>query len=184
VEMKNILFTKQVKLLTLALTGMLIVSVSALVYYSLSATATITTATTDVWFMEGADASEAGVSLSPDNTTVTLTDLRAYPNATYTYTDPIKVRNNSTGSSYNIRLRPVSLSGNNTEFVFVNFTLQSSPTLRSLNYTCNGASWTTPSTTSWISIPASTEWSITIETKAKDSAASASVTIEIAVDVE
>jgi len=183
VEMKNILFRKPVKLLTLTLTGMLIVSVSALVYYSLSMTSTVTTATTDVWFVLGADNAIAGVSLSPDNTTATLSNLKAYPNATFTYTDPLKVRNNSTTTSCNIRLRPVSLSGNDTEFIFVNFTMQSSPT-RSLNYTCDGSSWSTPSTTSWISIPTSTEWSITIETKAKDGAALASVTIEIAIDVE
>jgi len=35
-----------------------------------------------------------------------------------------------------------------------------------------------------VSIPASTEWSVTVETRAKDSAASASVDIEIAVDVQ
>jgi len=182
-EIRKILFRKEMKLVTLLLTAMLIASASATVYYSLSMTSTITTATTDVWFKVGADATAAGVSLSPDNTTATLTNLKAYPNATFTYTDPIKVRNNNTGTAYLIRLRPVSLSGNDTEFVFVNFTLQGS-SLLSLNYTCDGSSWTTPSTTSWLSIPASTEWSITIETKAKDSAASASVTIEIAVDVE
>jgi len=182
-EIRKLLFRKEMKLVTLLLTSLLIATASAAVYYSLGMTSTITTATTDVWFKAGADATAAGVSLNPDNTTATLTDLKAYPNATYTYTDPIRVRNDGS-VAYLIRLRPVSLSGNDTEFVFVNFTLQSTPTLRALNYTCDGTSWTIPSTTSQISIPASTEWSITIETKAKDSALSASVTIEIAVDVE
>lgn len=176
-------FGKSTKMLVLTLMSILIISATAAVYYSLSATSTITTATTDVWFVLGEDNTTAGVSLSPDNTTATLTGLKAYPNATFTYTDPLKVRNNHTSTSFDIRLRPMSLSGNDTEFVFVNFTLQGS-SLRALNYTCSGSSWTIPSTTSWITIPASTEWSITIETKAKDSAASASVTIEIAVDVQ
>ena len=176
-------FSKSAKMLVLTLMSILIISATAAVYYSLSATSTITTATTDVWFVLGEDNTTAGVSLSPDNTTATLTGLKAYPNATFTYTDPLKVRNNHTSTSFDIRLRPMSLSGNDTEFVFVNFTLQGS-SLLALNYTCSGSSWTIPSTTSWITIPASTEWSITIETKAKDSAASASVTIEIAVDVQ
>ena len=176
-------FSKSAKMLVLTLMSILIISATAAVYYSLSATSTITTATTDVWFVLGEDNTTAGVSLSPDNTTATLTGLKAYPNATFTYTDPLKVRNNHTSTSFDIRLRPMSLSGNDTEFVFVNFTLQGS-SLRALNYTCSGSSWTIPSTTSWITIPASTEWSITIETKAKDSAASASVTIEIAVDLQ
>ena len=177
------IFSKSAKMLVLTLMSILIISATAAVYYSLSTTSTITTATTDVWFVLGEDNVTAGVSLSPDNTTATLTGLKAYPNATFTYTDPLKVRNNHTSASFDIRLRPFSLSGNDTEFVFVNFTLQGS-SLRALNYTCSGSSWTIPSTTSWITIPASTEWSITIETKAKDSAASASVTIEIAVDVQ
>jgi hypothetical protein len=183
VDIRKKLNKKPIKLLALLLTSMLIATTSALVYYSLSMTSTVAIAGTDVWFVLGADNGTAGVSLSPDKTVATLTSLKAYPNATFTYTDPLKVRNNNTGTSYNIRLRPVSLSGNNTEFVFVNFTLQGT-SLRSLNYTCDGSSWSIPSTTNWIQIPASTEWSITIETKAKDSAASASVTIQIAVDVE
>ena len=177
------IFSKSAKMLVLTLMSILIISATAAVYYSLSTTSTITTATTDVWFVLGEDNATAGVSLNPDNTTATLTGLKAYPNATFTYTDPLKVRNNHTSTSFDIRLRPISLSGNDTEFIFVNFTLQGS-SLRALNYTCSGGSWTIPSTTSWITIPASTEWSITIETKAKDSAASASVTIEIAVDVQ
>jgi len=191
VDIRKKLNKKPIKLLALLLTSMLIATTSALVYYSLNMTSTITIATTDVWFVKGLDNVTAGVSLSPDNTSATLTGLKAYPNASYTYTDPIRVRNNGTAAR-NIRLTPVSLSGNNTEFVYVKFLLrngisETSPTLASLNYTCSGSSWTIPSATGWVSIPATnpdTQWAITVITKAKDSAASASVTIEIAVDVE
>jgi len=190
-EIRKILFRKELKLLTLLLTSMLIASASAAVYYSLSMQSTITTATTSVWFEKGVDNATAGVDLNPQKTVATLTGLKAYPNASYTYTDPVRVRNNGS-VAYEIRLTPVSLSGNDTEFVFVKFLLrngtsESSPTLASLNYTCSGSSWSIPSATGWVSIPATnpdTEWAITVITKAKDNAASASVTIEIAVDVQ
>jgi len=190
-EIRKLVSRKEVKLVTLLITSLLIATVSAQVYYSLSMQSTITTATTSVWFEKGVDNATAGVNLNPQKTVATLTGLKAYPNATYTYTDPVRVRNNGS-VAYNIRLTPVSLSGNDTEFVFVKFLLrngtsESSPTLASLNYTCSGSSWTIPSATGWVSIPATnpdTEWAITVITKAKDNAASTSVTIEIAVDVE
>ena len=188
---KEKLNKKPLKLLALLLTSMLIATTSALVYYSLSMTSKVAIAATDVWFVLGADNVTAGVELSPDNTSATLTDLRAYPNASYTYVDPLRVRNNGS-ADYNIRLSHVSLSGNDTEFVYVRFLLregniETSATLASLNYTCTGTSWNVEPSANWVSIPAAdpdTEWSITVITKAKDNAASASVTIEIAVDVE
>jgi hypothetical protein len=188
--LKGLPFKKSAKFLTLLLTSMLIASVSAAVFYSLSMTSTITTATANVWFVKGVDNATAGVNLSPDNTTATLTDLKAYPNASFTYVDPIRVRNNDTGTSYNIRLSPVSLSGNDTEFVFVKFMLRNgtsddNATLATLWYNCSGSDWTIPSATSWVSITASTEWAITVETRAVDSASTgASVDIEITVDVQ
>jgi hypothetical protein len=190
-EIRKVLFRKEMKLVTLLLTSLLIATTSAAVYYSLSMQSTITTATTSVWFEEGVDNATAGVSLNPQKTVATLTGLKAYPNATYTYTDPVRVRNNGS-VAYDIRLTPVSLSGNDTEFVFVKFLLrngtsESSPTLASLNYTCDGSSWTIPNATGWVSIPADepdTEWAITVITMAKDNAASASVIIEIALDVQ
>jgi len=190
-EIRKLVSRKEMKLVTLLITSLIIATVSAQVYYSLSMQSTITTATTSVWFEKGVDNSTAGVNLNPQKTVATLTGLKAYPNASYTYTDPVRVRNNGS-VAYNIRLTPVSLSGNDTEFVYVKFLLrngtsESSPTLASLNYTCSGGTWSIPSATGWVSIPATnpdTEWAITVITKAKDNAASASVTIEIAVDVE
>jgi len=193
VKLKGLPIKKSAKFVILLMTSLMIASVSAAVYYSLSMTSTIGIAATDVWFVEGVDNQTAGVSLSPDNTSAILTNLKAYPNASFTYTDPLRVRNNGS-SAYDIRLRPVSLSGNDTEFVYVKFmlrngTTEDNATLATLEYTCNGTDWTIPSATSWVqSIPVTepdTEWAITVETKAKDSAdGSATVTIEIAVDVQ
>jgi hypothetical protein len=151
-------------------------------------TSTITTATTDVWFVLGADNGTAGVSLSPQSTSATLDQLKAYPNATFTYIDPIRVRNNGSIAQL-IRLRHIDLSGNGTEFDYIKFQIRNGTTetdaiQRTLNYICTGSGWTLPSNTTYVSIPGTTEWSITIETKAVDDAAAASVTIEIAVDVQ
>ena len=184
-EIKKLLIRKELKLVTLLLTSLLIASASAAVYYSLSMSSTISVATTSVYFVEGADATSAGVSLSGDNKSAWLTQLKAYPNVTTTYSDPVKIRNNHTSTAFNIRLRHVSLSGAATNFVFVNFTLVGTED-RVLDYTSNQVAWTlpSPSTTTWIPIAASTEWSIKVETKAVANAAADSVSIEIAFDVE
>jgi len=180
---------KTLDLIVLLMISVFVITVSAQVYYSLGMKSTITTATTDVYFVKGVDNVTAGVSLSPQNTYATLTGLKAYPNASFTYTDPLRVRNNNATSEYSIRLGPVSLSGNDTEFVYVKFLLrngtsETSPTLASLNYTCDGSSWANTGATGWIEIPAVTEYAITVVTKAKDDAGSAQVEIEIVVDVE
>src|SRR3972149_6343929 len=102
-EMKKLLFRKELKLVTLLLTSLLIAGASAQVYYSLSMSSTISVATASVYFVEGDDATAAGVSLSSDNKSAWLTQLKAYPNVTTTYPDPIKIRNNHTSTAFNIR---------------------------------------------------------------------------------
>ena len=182
-NLKELPAKKSMKLLALLLTSILIASVSAAVYYSLEMTSTITVAANDIYFTLGPDNATASVSIFNDNKSATL-GLSAYKNITMTYDDAIRVRNNNTGSSHNVRLRPVSLTGDAVNFVFINFTLQTS-TKVSLNYTSDGATWTTPSTTSFVQVDASTEYAIVIETKANATATTGQqATIEIAVDIE
>lgn len=182
----NVNYKKSLKLVTLLIASLLIATVSASVYYSLSMTSTVTVAANQIYFVEGADNATAGVTLSGTlNATATLSSLKAYANATTTYDDPIEVRNNATSGSTNIRLRHVSLTGAATQFVFINFTLKDGSTIKgSLNYTSNGSAWSIPSDTTFAAISANSQWKITIETKAVDGATSASVTIAIAVDVQ
>jgi len=183
-ELRKILFRKEMKLVTLLLTAMLIATTSAAVYYSLEMTSTITTAANDVYFVMGPDNSTAGVTLLMGNKSATLASLKAYPNMTMSYDDPIRVRNNNTSTDFNVRLRNVSLSGNAQYFVFINFTLQTS-TKVSLNYTSNGVSWTTPSQTAFVQVGMNTEYAITVQTMANATATSGqTATIEIAIDVE
>ncbi|MCW4001641.1 MAG: hypothetical protein NWE97_00415 [Candidatus Bathyarchaeota archaeon] len=180
----KILSKKPVKFVTLLLTAMLIASASAAVYYSLNMTSTVSVFGTDVYFVEGTDNSTAGlaVAIGGNGTTIVLTGLRAYPNATFTYEDPIRVRNN--GTQVDVRLRHISVSDPADDFVFINFTMQS----LELDYTASGSNWNDPGTSTWLSMPGTdpdTEWSIKIETKATAGAStSSSVTIEMTVDVE
>ncbi len=182
-EIRKILFRKEMKLVTLLLTAMLIASASAAVYYSLDMTSTITVVANDIYFVNGPDNSTANVNIFNDNKSATLS-VSAYRNITMTYDDPIRVRNNNTSTTHNIRLKPVSLTGSAANFVFINFTLQTSTTV-SLNYTSDGGSWTTPSTTAFVQANANTEYAITIETMANATATvGGQATIEIAVDIE
>jgi len=183
VELRETLSKKPVKFLTLLLTAMLIATASAAVYYSLSVTSTITTVANDVYFVKGPDNGTAGVNLFNDNKSATLTLLKAYPNITMTYDDPLRVRNNGSVARF-VRLRPVSLSGTATYFVFINFTLQSS-TAVSLNYTSNGVSWTEPSTTGFVQVDAGQEYAIVVKTMANATAISdQTANIEIAIDIQ
>jgi hypothetical protein len=183
-EIKKLLARKELKIVTLLLTSLLIASASAAVYYSLSMTSTITTATNDVYFITGTDATAAGTSIFNNNKSATLASLKAYPNMTMSYDNPIRVRNNNGGTSFNVRLRPVSRTGNAQYFAFINFTLQTSTKI-SLNYTSNGASWTDPSTSGWATVNANTSYAIVVQTKASATATSGQIaSIEIAIDVE
>jgi len=191
-EIRNILFRKEMKLVTLLLTSLLIASASAAVYYSLTMSSTIQVYKANVYFKAGTDngtVSGLVVTLDSTNTTATLTGLRAYPNATFTYTDPIKVRNNATSGTTPIRLAPLSNPSNvnASHFEYIKFLLNTTnpATYRWLNYTSSGGTWTVPSASDWVTIGTSTEWSIAIYTKATAAATvGASVKIEITVDVQ
>ena len=183
-DIRKILFRKELKLVTLLLTAMLIATASATVYYSLSMTSTIDVQATYVYFTLGADNATANVNLSSDNRSAQLS-LEAYPNVTTTYTDPIRVINNGTTDAQ-VRLANVSATGSPSDFVFVNFTLMGT-SQQQLNFTVVGGVWTSSGPTDWITLSAAdpdTEWSIKIETKAVAGATSGTATIEIKVDVE
>jgi len=184
-EIKKILSGKSMKFVTLLLTSMLIASASALVYYSLNMTSTITTASTnDVYFVSGVDAGTAGTSILEGKKTATLASLKAYPNMTMSYDDPIRVRNNNTGTSFSVRLRHVSRTGDAANFEFISFTLNTTTTI-SLNYTSNGASWTDPSASGWQTVSPNTEYAIIVRTRADATAPIDQIaTIVIAIDVQ
>jgi len=191
-EIRKILSRKETKLVTLLLTSLLIATASAAMYYSLTMTSTIQVYQAQVYFVVGNDNGNKGlvVTLDGTNTTATLSGLRAYPNATFTYTDPVRVRNNGSVTAQ-LRLSPsVNPSLNPEDFEYVKFLLNATSVgdRKWLNYTSNGVSWTNPSgPTSWTTtgIIASAQWPIVVMTKANATAVSGqTVTISIKIDVD
>jgi len=140
-------------------------------------------------FAQGGDW-PTGSTMGTNNTWVSLA-LKAYPNATLTYEEPLNV-SNTDSANHSFRLRHVSITPANGNpdvgnFTFINFVVKNAVgnSQASLNYTTSGDNWNVPSTTSYLTLPANTQWIIYIETKAvagatKDIEAS----IVIAVDVQ
>jgi len=150
-------------------------------------TSTVQVYQSNVYFVEGSDNNTAGAILALDstNTTATITGLRAYPNATFTYENVTLVRNNATSGTTYVRLRPdVNPTANPEDFEYVKFMLNGT-SASWLNFTSNGAAWSNTGTTDLIEIPTSTQWPVAIMTKATYNATiTDSVTITIKVDVD
>jgi hypothetical protein len=194
VNLKGLPAKKTVKLLALVLTSLLIASVSAFMYYSLTMTATVSVYAADVYFIEGTDNNTGPgpvvLTLDSTNTTATITGLVAYKNASLTYTNVTLVYNNG-GSTSQLRLAPYTDPSTNPEdFVYIKFLLNATTAgdRRWLNYTSDGSSWTSPSSaTSWTTTGLGTGamWPVVIMTKANATAtADESVSIGITVDVQ
>ena len=191
-NLKSLPAKKTVKLLALLLTSLLIASVSAFTYYSLTISSTITVYAANVYFIEGTDNNTGPgpviLTLDSTNTTATITGLVAYKNASLTYTNVTLVYNNG-GSASQLRLAPYTDPSTNPEdFVYVKFLLNATTAgdRRWLNYTSDGSSWTSPgSATSWTTtgLGASAMWPVVIMTKA-NATATASQTVDIAITVD
>jgi len=191
-EIRKALSHKSTKFVTLLLSSLLIASASAAMYYSLMMTSTVEVYAPYVVFWVGSDNATKGlvVKFNTPNTTATLTGLRAYPNASFTYTDPVRVRNKG-ASTAQLRLAPYANPSQNPEdFEYVKFLLNATTSgdRKWLNYTSNGASWTSPSgPTDWTTtgIAGGASWPIVVYTKARPDAIGAEkVTIAINFDVD
>ena len=178
---------KTLRLLCFLLSGLLVMVASAAVYYNITMQPSVTITPAGVTFKEGDDWNLSW-SMGTNNTWCALA-LKAYPNTTLTYEEPLNLTN--TGDSVGVTLKAISISpasGNAqvSNFTFINFTLhdQTGAIKGSLNYTTNGNDWNTPSMTD-VTMNADDVWYITIQTKAAAGAQSNIVAnIEIAVDVQ
>ena len=189
-ELKEILSKKPVKFLTLLLTAMLIATASAAVYYSINMKSTVTISQATVIFEQGDD--WPGGSMGTNSTYVSLT-IKAYPNATLTYDEPLNI-SNTDSSAHDVRLShvsitPASASASVSNFTFINFTLiqpNGNPVTGSdFDYTTSGDTWSTPSDMTYQSLAGNTDWAVKIETRAAAGATNATTcTIVIAVDVQ
>jgi len=188
-EFKRIASKKSVKLLALLLASMLIATASASVYYSMTMQPAVTITGAAIKFAEGNDW-PSGSTMGTNGTWVSLA-LKAYPNATLFYDQPLNI-SNTDAASHTFRLRHVSItpasgSADVGNFTFINFVVQNAAgaSQATFNYTTSGNSWTPPSTTSYMTLPASTKWIIYVETKSAAGATSGIVAnIQIAVDVQ
>jgi hypothetical protein len=187
-EVRKVLAKKEVKLLTLLLTSLLIASASAAVYYSMIAQPNVTVSGGSIIFVQGEDWPN-GSAMGANSTWVSLA-LKAYPNVTLTYDKPLNI-SNTTGFNHQFRLRHVSISPDSgaqevSNFTFICFVIKDidGVTQASFNYTTSGDTWSIPATTSYITLPANTQWALCVVTKAAAGAnANIALNIQIAVDV-
>lgn len=179
----RILGKRSLKLLTLLLTTMIMSTVSASVYYSMYMQPTVTISQATVIFEQGNDW-PTGSSMG-DNSTYVALALKAYPNATLTYEEPLNI-SNTDSSAHDVRLSHVSItpasgSASVSNFTFLNFTLNGVD----FDYTTSGDTWDIPSDMSYQSLPGGTEWALKVETKAAAGATDGvTCIIVIALDVQ
>jgi len=188
-EIKKLLFRREMKLVTLLLTSMLIATASASVYYSMIMQPAVTITGAKLRFVQGSD--WPGGTLGTNATWVGV-NLNAYPNATLTYDQPLNI-SNTDSASHTFRLRYVSITPASgtvsvSNFTFINFVVKDAAgtSQASMNFTTSGTdTWTvTPTQTSTMTLPGTTQWIVYVETKAAAGANSNIVAnIQIAVDV-
>jgi len=187
-NLKKISSKKSITLLALILASILISTVSAAVYYSMIAQPAVTITAAPIVFAQGNDW-PSGSTLGSNGTWVSLA-LKAYPNATLAYDQPLNVSNTDT-SPHTFRLRHVTITPVTTDsqvgnFTFFNFVVENTAGVAqaSFNYTTSGTTtWTTPTTTSPMTLPAYTQWIIYVETKAAAGANAVTANLQISVDV-
>ena len=179
--------TKSVKLLILVAMAVLIATASAAVYYSIIMQPSVTVSSATIAFAQGNDW-PSGSTMGSNSTWVSLT-LKAYPNATLSYDQPLNI-SNTDSSSHTFRLRHVSISPASGDsqvgnFTFFNFVVENTAGVAqaSFNYTTTGNNWNTPASTSYMTLPANTQWIIYVETKAVAGANAVTANLQISVDV-
>jgi hypothetical protein len=186
-DIRNILFRKEMKLVTLLLTSLLVASASAFVYYAMLAQSTATVDVAAVHFIAGDDSS--GVFTPGANDTYAELSLKAYPNVTLTYDQAVNL---TATAAKDVQLRHVSIDPDDgdpsvSNFTSVVFTLidGTGGVKGTLTYTSSGDDWTEPaSATGYQQITNGEKWTIKIEIKAAAEANTGVWTrIVIAVDV-
>src|SRR5881409_989619 len=107
-EIFDLRHRKALRIAVLVLSTLLIGTVSALTYYSISASITATTTAAKVQFVAGGD-TPAGYTISAAGTFAKIS-ISGYPNATLTYQRGLNVSNTDT-ASHLIRLRNIQITG-------------------------------------------------------------------------
>jgi hypothetical protein len=184
-------YRKNLKFVTLLASALLIASASAAVYYTINMQSSVAITSAPIKFVEGSDW-PYGSSMGANGTWVSLA-LKAYPNATLTYEQPLNISNVDPSKSHNFTISHVSItpdsgSADVGNFTFINFVIKDAAgnVQATFNYTTTGNSWNTPSPTSKLTLPANTQWTVYVETKAAAGALDgieAHITMAVNVDV-
>ena len=188
-KIRNIKITKSARFLVLLLLSLLIGVANAAIFYSMIMQPVVSVTAAKVVFVQGTDGG-GGVATPGTNSTSVSLALKAYPNITLTYEQPLNISNTDT-TSHTFKLRHISITpanGSSTvgNFTCINFVVQDTAGVAqgSFNYTTNALNWITPATIGPLNLPASTQWIIYVETGAVAGASdAATATIQIAVDV-
>jgi len=181
---------KSIKLGLLLISAILIATTSTDVYYGLLQESSIGVVEAKVHFKAGDDSAAAGYTPGLNETYCKLT-LNAYANVTLYYEQAVNITNTDI-VTHEIRLRHVAIGpASGTEsvgnFTQIDFKLvdKAGTVQRTLTYTTTGDDWDAmPSPTLYITLPATTEWTMQIETHAAPGAKVVSCWIEIAIDVD
>ena len=178
---------KSIKLGLLLISAILIATTSTNVYYGLLQEQSIGIVEAKVHFKAGDDSPAAGYTPGLNETYCKLT-LNAYANVTLYYEQAVNITNTDI-AAHDIRLRHVAIGPNDNSvgnFTQIDFKLvdRAGNVQRTLTYTTTVDTWNTPATTAYITVPALTEWTMQIETKAAPGAKVVSCWIEIAIDVD
>ena len=190
-NLRKITAKKPLKLLVILLSWMIIATASAALYYSLSMKPVATISEPAVIFVQGANWPGGGWGT---NGTWCTISLKAYPNVTLTYDEPLNLSETS-GSDRTFHLTSQSITPASgwsaANWTFINFTIMdetgSAVAGGSFDYYTTGSgagtTWQEPSMND-ITLPADTMYTIKIETKAAEGAWLNEVcTIVITVDV-
>lgn len=184
-QIKRIVLKKEMKLLGLILTSLLIASASAAVYYSLSLESRTTVSSPVVKFVTASDFPGPPGDLT-DNW-VRL-NLKSYPNATLTYDRAVNI-SNTDSVSHNFRLTPGTPTGDSSSnWDYIKFEVYDNAVpgvlQDSLEYD-GGVSWTNTGQTSWMTIGSGVQWTIKVITMSPSGATlNAVCNIVISVEVE
>ncbi len=180
---------KSIKLGMLLISALLIATTSTNVYYGILQGNTIGVVEAKVHFTAGDDSTAAGYNPGLNETYCALS-LNAYANITLYYEQAVNLTNID-AADHDIRLRhvtvtPVSGTDSVGNFTQIDFKLidVAGTVQRTITYTTTGDTWNTPSPTTYVTIPAGTEWTIQAETKAAPGAKAVSCYIEFAVDID
>ena len=189
VNLRKSMSKKYVKFIILVATAALIGTASAAVYYSVLMQPSVAITGATVVFVPGSDW-PIGSDLGTNSTWVSLA-LQAYPNATLTYDQPLNISNTDSVSHLfslrNISISPASGTSSASNFTAINFIVENTAGVAQANffYNTTGTTWNTPTTTSYMTLPASTTWIISVQTTAAAGASSTvTANLQISVDVQ